>query len=284
MNKQTISLIILLILMSGCASLTSPRQSDYITVNGLKMYYEIRGQGQPLVLLHGGGSSIETSFGNIIDSLAKDYQVIAIEQQAHGHTPDMDRDLSFEQMADDTANLLKQLKIKKANFLGFSNGGNIALQVAIRHREMVRKMILASAFTRNDGLYPSVRESISKGSSPADMPSELRDEYLDIAPNPNDLGKLVRKQVALMSNFQDIPDETIRAVLAHTMIIIGDKDIVLPEHAIEMHRMISHSQLVILPGVHGAYIGEATSKNANKELPKYTVGLMKEFLNSPLPK
>src|SRR5213083_189481 len=115
-------------------------------VNGLSMYYEIHGQGKPLVLIHGGGSTIETTFGRVIPALAKSRQLIAVELQAHGHTNDRDTELTFEQDADDVAVLLKNLHISKADFLGFSNGGHTAIEIAIRHPQLVNKMILASAF------------------------------------------------------------------------------------------------------------------------------------------
>ncbi len=127
---------------------------SYAPVNGLNIYYEIHGEGEPLVLLHGGGSTIETSFGTILPALAKTRKVIAFEQQGHGHAADVDRPFSFEQSADDAAALLRFLKIDKADFFGYSNGGSIALQIAIRHPDLVRKLIVASAMYKRDRLYP----------------------------------------------------------------------------------------------------------------------------------
>ncbi|MEQ8416707.1 MAG: alpha/beta hydrolase [Imperialibacter sp.] len=121
-------------------------ESGYSDVNGLKMYYEIHGEGVPLVLIHGGGSTIQTTFGNIIPDLAKNHMLIAVELQAHGHTSDRDAPETFEQDADDVATLLQNLAIDKASFFGFSNGGNTTMQIGIRHPEMVNKLIIASAF------------------------------------------------------------------------------------------------------------------------------------------
>jgi pimeloyl-ACP methyl ester carboxylesterase len=118
-------------------------KSGYAPVNGLSMYYEIHGTGRPLVLLHGGGSTIDTSFGEVLPSFAKTRQVIAFEQQGHGHTADVDRPFTFEQSADDAASLLRFLEIERADFFGYSNGGNIALQIGIRHPRVVRKLIMA---------------------------------------------------------------------------------------------------------------------------------------------
>src|SRR6187551_1524119 len=118
--------------------------SGYASVNGLKMYYEIHGTGTPLVLIHGGGSTLQTTFGRVLHDFAKTNKVIAVEMQAHGHTADIDRPLSFQQDADDIAELLKQLNIDKANIFGFSNGASTTLQFAIRHPELVNKIIVAS--------------------------------------------------------------------------------------------------------------------------------------------
>ena len=108
----------------------------------------------PLVLLHGGGSTIESTFGRILPELARAHQVIAVELQAHGHTLDIDRPLSFEQDADDVAALLKQLKIEKADIMGFSNGGTTALQIAIRHPELVNRLALLAAAFKRSGMQP----------------------------------------------------------------------------------------------------------------------------------
>ena len=117
---------------------------SYALVNGLNMYYEIHGEGQPLVLLHGALSAIGTSFSKVLPQLSSTRQVIAVEQQAHGHTADIDRPLTYEQMADDTAALLQQLGFEKADLFGWSMGAGIALQIVIRHPEVVRKLVLAS--------------------------------------------------------------------------------------------------------------------------------------------
>ena len=108
-------------------------QSNYVSVSGLEMYYEIHGMGQPLVLLHGAFSAIGTSFGNVLPELAKTRRVIAFEMQAHGRTADIDRPLSMEQMAEDTVAALRQLGIENADFFGFSMGGGVAVRVALRH-------------------------------------------------------------------------------------------------------------------------------------------------------
>jgi len=125
-------------------------KNGYSEVDGIKMYYEIYGQGEPLVLIHGGGSTIQTTFGRVIPMLAKHRRPIAIELQAHGRTSDREKGLSFEQNAEDIATLLKNLNIDKADFFGFSNGGTTAVQIAIRHPKIVNKIILGSALCKRN--------------------------------------------------------------------------------------------------------------------------------------
>ena len=141
------------------------------------MYYEIYGsdigRSLPLILLHGGGSTIETSFGKVLPALAKNRQVIAFEQQGHGHTADIDRPFTFEQSAEDTVALLQFLKIKQADLFGYSNGGHIALEVALRHPDLVRKLVLESIMITRDGSDPAFWESF-KHAKQADMPTELQ--------------------------------------------------------------------------------------------------------------
>src|SRR5437763_6903049 len=131
-------------------------QGQSASVNGLTMYYEVHGAGRPLVLLHGALSAIGTSFGKVLPSLAKTRQVIAIEQQAHGHTADIDRPLTIEQMADDTTALLRHLGIEEADIFGYSLGAGIALRIAIRHSDLVRKLVLAAATYNTDGFHPGM--------------------------------------------------------------------------------------------------------------------------------
>ncbi|MGB7291451.1 MAG: alpha/beta hydrolase [Thermodesulfobacteriota bacterium] len=253
-------------------------KSGYAPVNGLKLYYETHGDGDgknpPLVLLHGGGSTIETSFGKVLPALAKSRQVIAFEQQGHGHTADIiDRPFSFEQTADDTAALMEHLNIAKADFFGFSNGGNIALQIAIRHPNRVRKLIVGSAMYKRDGLYPEFWESM-KHATLKDMPAELREAYLRVAPNPEKLPTFHDKCVARILEFKDWSPEDIRSIEAPTMVLIGDADIIRPEHAVEMFRLLPHAQLAVLPG---------TDHMTLVERRDWLVSMIEAFLNAPMP-
>src|SRR6187551_577115 len=180
--------------------------SGYVSVNGLNMYYEIYGNGKPLVLLHGGGSTIYTSFGRIIPELSKHRKIIGVELQTHGHTNDRDSDLSFEQDADDVAALLKNLNIAKADFLGFSNGGNTTMQIAIRHPELVDKIIVASSFYKRSGVYPWFWDFMNQAKID-DMPQVYKDTYSKVAPDPTKLQVMHDKCVRRMVGFKDWSDE-----------------------------------------------------------------------------
>ncbi|RJP67206.1 MAG: alpha/beta hydrolase [Ignavibacteriales bacterium] len=250
----------------------------YADVNGLKMYYEIYGKGNQLVLIHGGGSTIQSTFGRVIPLLAKSRKLIAIELQAHGRTSDRNNDLSFEQDADDIDRLMEILKVTNADFLGFSNGGTTALQIAIRHPERVNKIIAASALYKRNGI-DSPFWNYMEQAKPEDMPQQLKDSYTQVSSNPNGLQVIFYKDVKRMVSFKDIPDEKIKSIKAPTLIILGDKDIIKPEHAIELHRLISNSELAVIPGGHGEYIGEITTLKDNIYSQEYMISLIENFLN-----
>lgn len=259
---KIVGVVILLLgvaVSSGCGSLSlasgvvkQPVQTGYAPINGLRIYFEIHGIASParppLVLLHGGGDTIKTSFGHILPELARDRQIIAFEQQGYGHTADIaDRSFSFEQSADDTAALLDYLHIEKADLFGFSNGGTIALQVAIRHPKVVHKLVLASALSMREGAYPWLWEAMAKAKL-ENMPKELQDEYLKVAPHPENLQMFHDKAAQRMRGFKDIPADAIRGITAPALVIVGDADVIRPEHAVEMFRALPHAQLAVLPG------------------------------------
>src|SRR3954469_13321563 len=156
MKHLIISFCILLFTISNIPLVTAQTkvmktQTGYADVNGIKMYYEIHGEGKPLVLIHGGGSTIQTTFGRVLPVFAKKYKVIAVELQAHGHTSDRNAPESFDHDADDVAALLKQLNILKTSIMGFSNGGTTAMRIAIRHPEVVDKLVIASGAYQRRG-------------------------------------------------------------------------------------------------------------------------------------
>lgn len=280
MKRVLLYSILSVLILSSCNQVNKSEQSknSYSDVNGIKMYYEIYGKGKPLVLIHGGGSTIESNFGQVIKMFAQDRKVIAMELQAHGRTNDRNKDSSFEQDADDVVALLKNLDIDKADFFGFSNGGTTALQIAIRHPEMVDKMILGSALYKRNGV-PSQFWDFMKQANLSNMPQELKDAYLDVTADPKGLQIMHDRDAKRMVDFKDIPDDQIKAIKAKTLIIIGDKDVITPEHAVEMHRNISGSELAIIPGVHGEYIGEITTLKSNSREQDFVVPMIKQFLD-----
>lgn len=295
MIRQTIliSMIALLILscnnsdnktMTSQTATDNPTRQDsssgYASVNGLRMYYEIHGAGAPLVLVHGGGSTLQTTFGNVLQGFAKTHKVIAVEMQAHGHTADIDRPLSFEQDADDIAELLKQLKIEKANIFGFSNGASTTLQFAIRHPEMTNKIIVASTFYKKAGAPDWFWEMMSRPTFEG-MPQAYKDAFLKINPDSSALYKMYERDVARMQSFPDISEEEMRSIKAPAFIIIGDRDVVTVEHAGEMQRLIPNSRLAVFPGGHGDYIGELTTAQ-DSVLISATISMINKFLNEPV--
>lgn len=253
-------------------------ESGYSDVNGLHMYYEIYGQGKPLVLIHGGGSTIQSNFGKVIQLFAKSRKVIAVELQAHGRTNDRDTDLTFEQDADDIATLLENLNMDKADFFGFSNGGTTALQIAIRHPQIVDKLVLGSALAKRNGV-PGWFWDFMQQARLENMPEELKTAYKQVAPDPNGLQRMHDRDAKRMIHFKDIPDEQIKSIKAPTLIIIGDKDVITPEHAIELHRQMANAELAIIPGGHGEYIGEITTIKSGFKESELVVPMIEKFLN-----
>lgn len=251
--------------------------SGYKTVNGLQMYYEIHGHGRPLVLIHGGGSTIQTTFGNVLPELARIAKVVAVETQAHGHTADINRPLSFEQDADDVYALLTALNIDNADFLGFSNGGSTVMQVAMRHPGVVRKAVVCSGFFKREGIYPQVWKFIEGGTIDM-MPKQLKDAFLAINPDPRALQTMHARDRQRMVDFVDWKEEDIKQIKAETLLLIGDQDIVKPEHAVEMYRLVPNCRLAIIPGAHGEYLGEVTMYKPGSGLMKGFVEVVTEFL------
>lgn len=254
-------------------------RTGYAPVNGLRLYFEIHGVANPaqppLVLLHGGGDTIQTSFGQILPVLAGERQVIAFEQQGYGHTADIaDRPFSFEQSADDTAALLEYLHIEKADLFGFSNGGTIALQVAIRHPQAVRKLVLASALVTRDGAYPWLWEAMAKARL-ENMPQELQEAYLQVAPQPENLRLMHDKAAQRVREFKDIPSAAIRSIAAPTLVVVGDADVIRPEHAVTMFRLLPHAQLAVLPGTDHMQVTARTG---------WLVPMINGFLDAPAAK
>ena len=268
---------------SSSSHAVKPTRTGYAKVNGLEMYYEIHGHTLgatvPLVLLHGGGSTIRTNWGRVIPMLTPSRQIIAVEFQAHGHTRDIDRPFSFQQDADDVAALLEQVHVVKADVLGFSNGGSTALQLAIRHPAVVNRLVIASANYKRDGMYPWFWDFMQKGTF-ADLPQIYKDEYLKINPSQEGVHALYERDSKRMLSFTDFPDADIHAIAAPTLVVVGDKDVIRPEHALELSRLLPHARLSILPGAHGEYMGEIMYRAVDDSIPRAFVSIVNAFLSS----
>jgi pimeloyl-ACP methyl ester carboxylesterase len=236
----------------------------YAPVNGLHLYYEITGVGEPLVLLH-GGFGLTAMFGAIMPQLTQSRQVIAVDLQGHGRTADIDRPLRYELMGDDIAALIKYLGLAQADVMGFSLGGGTALRTAIQHPTSVRKLVVVSSPFRRDGWYPEMLASMAQMN--ASFAEFMRDtpiyqNYAAIAPDPGNFPMLCEKMGDLMRQEYDWSSE-VAALPMPTMIICGDADSFPPAHAAEFFGLrgggkrdgvwdgsgMSSSQLAILPGL-----------------------------------
>ena len=293
-NRSLVLVLAMLLANSGCgppgatgsgenASTppSKPLQSGHAPVNGIQMYYEVHGRrgGVPLVLLHGGGSTIEVTFARVLPVFAQSRRVIAAEEQGHGRTTDRDAPVTFESSADDVAALLRYLEVEQADILGFSNGASVALQVALRHPQLVRKLVFASSITRRDGARPQLWEFM-KHADFSNMPQPLKDAFLRVNPDVQQLETMHDKDAARMRSFEDVPDDLVRSVRAPTLIVLGDRDIVELEHAVELTRLIPSARLLVLPGGHGDYLGEAVATQTETRYPELTARLIEEFLDS----
>ena len=238
---------------------TDANGHGYAPVNGLQMYYEVHGSGRPLVLLHGNLSTIGVDFGGIIPSLAKGRQVIGVEQQAHGHRADIDRPLSIRTWADDTAAFLRHLGIGQADLFGYSSGSAVAFQLALEHPELVGKLVLASFSYRLDGLHPGLLDGIAQLKPEHLAGTPFEQDYARVAPNPGDWPKLIEKVTHMDADLPEWTAEDVRGLASPTMLIIGDSDIVQPEHTVEIFRLLGggvvgdavglpRSRLAVLPG------------------------------------
>ena len=218
----------------------------YAQVNGQKLYYETRGTGRPLVLLHGGLMTIDLNFGPLLEPLAASRRVIAVELQGHGHTADTERPMTIEALASDVVALLDHLGISRTDLFGFSLGGLVACAVAFGAPGRVGKLILASA----DAHRPPGRESRplsdDRMPTPADF-QEMRDEYNRVAPDPAHFERFAARTSAMVHAFPGWTEE-LRSLQAPTMLIFGDRDFSPLPDVVEMYELLPDAQLAVLPG------------------------------------
>jgi pimeloyl-ACP methyl ester carboxylesterase len=263
-TRSTAAIILASSIFAFTQTNTTALKSGYASVDGLKMYYEIHGTGKPLILLHGGLGSSDM-FSAIIPQLSKERQVIAVDLQAHGRTADIDRPLSYESMADDVAALIHYLQIERADLMGYSVGGEVALRTAIHHPEVVRKLVIVSATFSRDGWYPEIVAGMTKmgaDSARGMTQTPMYQLYAHIAPRPEDwpvlhakLGEMFRKDYDWS---KDVP-----AIKAPTLLVFGDADAVRTAHVVQFFELlgggkkdggwdgsgISNARLAILPGL-----------------------------------
>ncbi|WP_280219450.1 alpha/beta fold hydrolase [Nocardia neocaledoniensis] len=278
-------------LLSACGGPTvdTVEPGAYAEVNGLRMYYERHGvatEQPPLVLLHGALSGIGTDFGELIPELSKTREVIAIEQQAHGRTADIDRPLRTPQMADDTVALLGQLGLREVDLLGYSMGAGVALDITLRHPDLVRKQILLSGGLGAEAMHPGLMEGMGELKPEHLHGSTFHTDYLKNAPRPADFPQLVARVLDHdLNGMPSVSPEAARTVTAPTLTIIGDSDIVRPEHSVEMFRLfgggvmgdtpagLPDAQLAILPG---------TSHITAPHRPELLLPMIPAFLDAPV--
>jgi pimeloyl-ACP methyl ester carboxylesterase len=248
----------------GQGAAKQKRPGHYAEVNGIKLYYEIHGAGRPMVLLHGGLGAIEM-FGPNLPALAKGRKVVAVDLQGHGRTADIDRPISAELMADDIAALIKHLDLGRADVMGYSLGGGVALLTAIRHPEVVDRLVVVSTPFRRTGFYPDIlaqQKQVNAAAAEAMKKTPMYQLYSAVAPRPEDWPRLLTKMGEAMKKDFDFSRD-IAAIKATTLIVAGDADIFPPAHAVEMFGLLGggkrdpgwdgsgrpKSRLAILPGV-----------------------------------
>jgi pimeloyl-ACP methyl ester carboxylesterase len=256
-NMKTTAFLLTMLVPAVVSAQQKPT-TGYAPVNGVKMYYEVHGSGEPVVLLHGAFMTITNNWTGWIGELAKTRRVIAVEMQGHGRTADIERDISSENLADDVAALLTHLKIPKADLIGYSMGGGVAMQCAIRHPDKVRKVVVISSTFRRDGMIKEAADSIPKLTAEAFKGSPIETEYKKLSPTPDDFPKFVKRLLTTGLKRPDIGADKLKATTAPMFFIFGDADGIRLEHVAEMFRLKgggthgdmgprSASRLAILP-------------------------------------
>ena len=218
-----------------------PSRSGHLPINGLSLYHEVHGElgastTCPLLLIPGAfmGTGSMTSW---VSAFAGQRAVIVFDQQGHGRTPDTSREMSYEQFADDAAALLRALEVERADVMGYSQGGGVALQLALRHPALVSKLVSLSATYRKDGLYPSLLEGIEGQSATAFAGTSVEKAFMEHTPDAAAFDAYLEKMKVLGINDHNISDAQMRSIPAKTMVIAGDADVVKPEHALAMFKL-----------------------------------------------
>jgi len=260
-----------------------PTETGYADVNGLKMYYEVYGNGKPIVLLHGAFMSIPLNWSHIIPLLAKDRKVIVTELQGHGRTRDISRDITFKGMADDVSGLLKHLKIDSADIVGYSMGGGVAFQLAVHHPEQVRRLVILSGAYAHDGWWPEVEAMFASFNADIFKGSPIEKQYDSLGNDPAHFPEFVKKVMGTDLKPYDWSKE-VKNIKAPIFMAIGDADGIRYEHALELYRAkgggkmgditgVPESRLAILPGTTHIGIIQRTD---------WLIPMITDFLDSDL--
>jgi pimeloyl-ACP methyl ester carboxylesterase len=234
----------------------------YVDAAGVRTYYEEEGSGEPLLLLHGGMVTIET-WGNQRGPLAERYHVYLPERRGHGRTPDVPGPTSYELMAADTAAFMQALGIESAHLVGWSDGGNVALELALARPELVRKMVLIGAAAHVDGSTQDSADWVNSLSIDS-LPKFLSEPYERLSPDGAEhLPVVAEKTIAMWRTQPRHAMSELAAITAPTLILIGDNDGVAIEHAAQMLRAIPQAQLAVIPGAdHGVMLDKPAIVNA----------------------
>jgi pimeloyl-ACP methyl ester carboxylesterase len=231
---------------------TMPAQGSYVEVDGLSIYYELHGEGPPLVLLHGGLLTIEAAFGDVLPALAERHKVVAIELQGHGRTADIERPLSLERLADDVALVLAAIGVDGADVVGFSLGGLVTVELARRHPRRSRRLVLASIPTRPEGFHDDVRSPNARpgvGRMPTEDDFRAWEEaYRAVAPDPDHFSAFAAKLGTFVGSLPGWSDDELRELTGATLVLIGDNDFVRVEHAAHMQEVLPDARLAVVPG------------------------------------
>ena len=229
--------------MAVDSTTTAPGTGEYADVNGINLYYETHGQGRPLVLLHGGLMSSE-AFGPLLPALAANHKVIAVDLQGHGRTADIDRPIDARFMADDIAALIQHLNLDKSDIFGYSLGGGVAFHTAVRHPELVRRLIMVSANIRRSAIYPEMlgqQGQVSAAAAEFMKDTPMYQLYQRVAPHPEDFPKLLDKLGTYMSKDFDFSDD-VRSLKVPTLVACADADMAPPSHYVEVFGLLGGGQ------------------------------------------
>ncbi len=227
---------------------TFERESGYVPVGDLRIYFEVQGEGPPLLLLHGGMNTIETSFADLRKALAPGRRIVAIEQQGHGRTGDADRPLRYERMVEDSAAVLAARGLAGVDVFGWSDGGIVGLGLAARHPRLVRRIAVCGAGYSRDGDSPEATEMFQSIDPDESGMAPFREAYRRVAPRPGDWSRLIEKCKEMWRSFEGWPEAEMRTIAAPLLVMVGDRDTVRLEHAIELFRMAPQGRLAVLPG------------------------------------